>query len=264
MEVRANISIALSVLLTASGARAATEPDGPIANPTSGAAIEVSPPAQPSESSRPPATPAVPVRTAPAPAVPPDLRPRTAAESKPLGTSKQPVKATGSGIAPAQSSGWSDHWSVRTIVALGAVIALMFAFRWIGVKLGRSGAAGLAGQFGAGGRAPSGVLSVLGRYPISRGHTLVLLKLDRRVLLLGQSAAGFTALSEITDPEDVASILVKTRDDEGASAAAGFSKLLRGLENDPSIIEEHQAEPGVKSPRAALRLAATRQTESLA
>ncbi|MEM8835399.1 MAG: flagellar biosynthetic protein FliO [Planctomycetota bacterium] len=135
---------------------------------------------------------------------------------------------------------WLNGWLARTLVAMGGVIALIFVTRWVmQLATGRSGA--LANQLGAGGRAPSGVLSVLGRYPISRGQSLVLLKLDRRILLLSQTDAGFTTLSEVSEAEDVASILLKTSDETGEGIAERFDGLLREAERDPDTarFDEH-------------------------
>jgi hypothetical protein len=122
------------------------------------------------------------------------------------------------------------------------------------VRLSSTGG-GVSSQFGPGGRAPSGVLEILARYPVTRGHTLVLLKMDRRVLLLGHSSTGFSALAEINDPDEVAGLLVKTRDEEGDSMAARFNALLRGMERDPSLVaqETEVTRVGPLSPRAALR-----------
>jgi hypothetical protein len=102
---------------------------------------------------------------------------------------------------------------------------------------------GLAASLGATGRSPAGLLEILGRYPVGSGSTLVLLKLDRRVLLLSQQrsgrvglrsgAAGFTPLCEVTDPDEVASILAKARDAEGESISARFRTLLTSFEAAP-------------------------------
>jgi flagellar biogenesis protein FliO len=120
----------------------------------------------------------------------------------------------------------------RTIGALGVVAGLALA-AWFGVRTLARSQGGLGATLGAGGRAPSGVLEVLGRYPVGRGQTLVLLRVDRRVLLLSQTATGrlgtqsaFATLSEITDSEDVASILVKTRDRESEAVATRFRSLM--------------------------------------
>lgn len=156
-------------------------------------------------------------------------------ESKPLGTPKtRPAPWT---TAPANSPVAAQNPAslagmVRTVLSLAGVVAIIVGLAFAFKRLSR-GSGGLMNQLGAGGRAPSGVLSILGRYPVARGTTLVLLKVDRRVILLCQSAGkGLTAgctmqtLSEFTDPEDVASILLKTRDEEEASLAHRFEAML--------------------------------------
>ncbi|HBS29552.1 MAG TPA: hypothetical protein DEB06_08910, partial [Phycisphaerales bacterium] len=147
-------------------------------------------------------------------------------ESRPLGRGVPAEPGAVETPLPAET-GW-----LRVVVALGAVVTLILALRW-GVQRAARRTSGLAAQLGAGGRAPSGVLEVLGRFPVARGQTLVLLRMDRRVLLLAQTPAGMSTLAEVADPEDVASLITKTRDEEGASAAAAFNAILRGLERDP-------------------------------
>lgn len=155
-------------------------------------------------------------------------------ESRPLGAAPERASSEPGESASPFADTFAGNWVGRTILALALVIGLAILLR-TGVRRASLGVGGLAGQLGAGGKAPSGLLSVLGRFPVARGQTLVLLKVDRRVLLLSQTSAGFSTLSEITDPEDVASILVTARDEEGASAAARFSNVLQNLERDPRI-----------------------------
>ncbi len=149
-------------------------------------------------------------------------------ELLPLGSSPQ---SDAQGGAILGGAGW-----LRTVVALAGVIGLILGLRVLLVRVGKR--SGLMGQLGAGGRAPSGVLSVLGRYPVSKGHTLVLLQVDRKVLLLNQTSAGFQTLTEIAEADDVASILMKTRDEEGISEAARFNRMLREMESDPQTAAE--------------------------
>ncbi len=148
-------------------------------------------------------------------------------------------------------SGWFSGGTPRTVIALSAVIALAIILKF-GVKRLAGLSSGLSSQLGAAGRSPSGVLEVLGRYPISRGQTLVLLRLDRRIVLLSQTPAGFATLSEVSDPDEVASILMKARDDEGASLAARFNTLLREVEQDPATAAEPFEKAGTPTtPRIA-------------
>jgi len=160
--------------------------------------------------------------------------PAAATESLPLGVgSTGPAGEAAGSKADGPFEGGAG-WLVRTAGALGLVIALAVLLRTALVRASR-GVGGIGAQLGAGGRAPSGLLSVLGRYPVARGQTLVLLKVDTRVLLLCQSSEGFSTLSEISDPEEVASILLKARDEENESLGKRFGSMLRLFERDPTI-----------------------------
>jgi len=160
-------------------------------------------------------------------------------ELRPLGVPAGAKKDAASGDGVSTSS--SGMWWFQTLAALVFVVGLIFVVRAMVQKLaGRSGA--LAGALGAGGRAPSGVLEVLGRYPVARGQSFVLLRLDRKILLLAQTAAGYSTLTEVSDPDDVASLVIKTRDEEGATNAARFNDLLKRMERDPSIIAAERGE----------------------
>jgi hypothetical protein len=161
-------------------------------------------------------------------------------EAKPLG-----IPASRIGAA---SDGSKAGGGIPTAAALAGVVALaVVAGGVVRVVARRSG--GLMSAMGPGGRAPAGVMEILGRYPVGRGTSLVLLKIDRRILLLSQSATGrlgmgstFTTLSEITDAEEVGSILVKTRDAEGESLAERFRGILG------------KAEQGYAEPQAGRRV----------
>jgi hypothetical protein len=140
------------------------------------------------------------------------------------------------------------------LMTLGGVVAIAT----IAIMLFKSWArrrGGIASSLGAGGKAPSGVLEVLGRYPIGGGVSLVLLRLDRRLLLLSQtqrllgrgaSPGGFRTLCEITDPEEVASILVKTQDEAGESMTQRFNGLLQRFDK---TMDASEAEPARPVPR---------------
>lgn len=167
-------------------------------------------------------------------------------ENKRLGPVPRAERATEP--APGDTPLWSQ--SLRTGAALAAVLALV----WGGAKLARRlsvrGGGGLLAALGPGGRAPSGVLEVLGRFPVGRGTTLVLLKLDRRVLLLcqahGRGTAGMSTLCEVTDPDEVAGILLRTRDEAGETIATRFREHLEREGAEPA---DRVEEPG-RQPRA--------------
>lgn len=164
--------------------------------------------------------------------------PAPSRESLPLGPGKALLPSHG--VAKAEST-VSAGSMVQTVLTLGAVVAVIL-LAGAGVRRLARTKGGLLSELGAGGRAPAGVLEVLGRYPISRGSTLVLLKLDRRVLLTcqthGRKSGGpsMSTLCEINDPEEVASLLMKTREEEGDSLAKKFQSILTQEEAWPKPV----------------------------
>lgn len=169
---------------------------------------------------------------------------RSRADRLPLGLSERGSEAAADGEPArkdARAAGGKPRGGVAQIVgALGLVVALiLLVFK--GIRHGARAKGGLAGAVGAGGRSPAGVLFVLGRYPIARGQTLVLLKLDRRVLLVAQTAGGrgaakLNTLTEITDPDEVASLTTKCAD-RGVRPDP-FSAELERYEKDHEIDAE--------------------------
>lgn len=157
-------------------------------------------------------------------------------ESLPLARSSRTPNAAAPQDNAASPTSLTSSPLLRTLGSLVLVVALIFALRWIFTRSARF-TGGLRAQLGAGGRAPAGILQILARYPIARSQTLVLLKLDQRILLLNQTTTGFRTLSEIHDPDEVASILRACRDEEGASLSNRFNALLRSLEKDPATAD---------------------------
>lgn len=166
-----------------------------------------------------------------------EKRDTAAQERRPLG-----VRAAESMPLPSgrdeRSRGLASE--ARTLIVLGGIIVVIVGFA-AGVRLIARRHGGIAGACGPGGRAPAGVLSVLGRYPIARGQSLLLLQLDRRVVLVGQTVgrggARLATLAELSDPEDVASILVKTRDEAGESVARKFRDIIEKM-SEPAQASE--------------------------
>jgi flagellar biogenesis protein FliO len=155
-------------------------------------------------------------------------------EHLPLGKTAPAARSQSDGGSP-RNSGMLGI--ARTAGATALVIGLILLLRFAFVKV--SGATGgLRAQLGPSGKAPSGVLFVLGRYPVSRGMSLVLLQLDQRVLLLSQTGSGFHTLAELTDPEEVSMIIRKSRDENGDSLSAKFTGMLKKFESDPETIQD--------------------------
>lgn len=172
----------------------------------------------------------------------------------PQGVSVKPINH--GVIAPGKPTPESKGFFGSTALPLLAVLALVVgAGAGLRTLARRNG--GLRATLGAGGRSPAGILEILGRYPVGRGVTLILLKLDSRVLLLSQSAGGrfgaganFTTLAELKDPEEVAAILTKSRDAEGDSLAEKFKSMLSRFDRqmDPTLVKPTAVTQGSTSP----------------
>ncbi|MCP4378043.1 MAG: hypothetical protein GY794_17950 [bacterium] len=87
------------------------------------------------------------------------------------------------------------QWA-RTLGALALVVVLIFVAR---IMLKRFGPVS--------GPQRRQVLDVLARSPVSSRHQLLLVKVGKRVLLVGQGPASLTTLSEVSDPEEVDSLI---------------------------------------------------------
>ncbi|MFG0330945.1 MAG: FliO/MopB family protein [Phycisphaerales bacterium] len=121
---------------------------------------------------------------------------------------RQPLSASnGAGV------GWMRLGGGLCIV-IGAILLLKILVQRFGGPL-------------AGGRGPSGVVEVLGRFPFGQRQSLILLKVDRRVLLLCQTSAGATTLTEFNEAAEVASLLSRVQDDEKASFNHRLEEILR-------------------------------------
>lgn len=154
----------------------------------------------------------------------------TSRESLPLGASARSARSEGDPEKTAAVDSGGAY--LQTIIALAAVLALIGVVAMI-VKFAAKRSGGLMSVLAPTVKAPQGVLEVLARYPVATGTQLLVLKFDRRMLLVSQSSnkgwrsgATLQTLCELADPADVASILIKTRGDEQASLAAKFQKML--------------------------------------
>lgn len=152
-------------------------------------------------------------------------------KSRPLGvpTRSATQSAETRPDAPGATSG-----IVRSATSLTAVIGLILVVAWVVRSLARR-QGGLMAAVGPGGRAPSGVVEVLARYPMARNQTLILLKLPRRVIVLSQTravrgASSVSALSEIADAEEIAELVRRTRDADNQSLSSKFGAILNGEE----------------------------------
>lgn len=159
-------------------------------------------------------------------------------EALPLGAMTAEQKSPLRADQPRQPQGSSLGTVPALALVLGLALSCAGAYRWIASRSG-----GLAARAGMAG-APAGIVDLLGRYPMGRGQSLLLLRVDRRILLISQSAGArvgaapaLTTLCEITDPDEVASIAAKA-----ASTSAGFGSVIARFQR----ADDRPVAPGVE------------------
>lgn len=129
-------------------------------------------------------------------------------------------------------------WSVNDLWPLLSVMALVLVLAWI-VKKATAGRRGLAS---------SGVIEVLSRTSLSGKQSLILVRMGRRLLLLGVTGDEMHTLCAVEEPDQVAMLV-----GEAASAAPGsmtqafareFAEESRVYGPDVSDAEEETVDAG--------------------
>ncbi len=134
--------------------------------------------------------------------------------------------------------------------ALALVIALIFAFRWFGKKLFHQGGSSRSTR----------AIQVLARAPLGPRQHVLLVRVGRRVIVVGDSGAQMNPLTEITDADEIAALLGQLQDEKSALPTKAFSALfhrakseMSGGEDEPAIAEESRVtESATAQPESAV------------
>lgn len=116
---------------------------------------------------------------------------RASAEGRPLVPA---ATATEAGDA-ARPRSMGDE-AVRTAVALGAVLSVVLVVRHL-----------VRRRAGAGSTVATGLVETLGRTPIGRGRSVLLLRVGPRILCVHEGPQELRTLCEFTDPREVEPLL---------------------------------------------------------
>jgi flagellar biogenesis protein FliO len=128
------------------------------------------------------------------------------------------TQATLAGASPASSG---DVFDVKRLVfALAVVLGAMYVTHQVWKRLGMPGSANRA----------AGALQVLSRLNLSPRQQLVLVRVGRRVVLVGNSGTQMNALCEIGDPDEAAGLLGLAATERDESVSATFNSVLGGEE----------------------------------
>lgn len=172
---------------------------------------------------------------------PDDLRPIPApAAARPARGGQKPAAGARSEKKPA-----GGMWT--TLAALTAVLALVY----LTAKVLRKNMPAAQRPL------PAEVMQVLGRKPLDYKHTIHLVRCGSRLLVLGSSQAGLTALSEISDPVEVDYLAGLCKPGEAGSVADSFQQLFRRFQGSPR--DDDDADDSLDADPAVLRLQARLQ-----
>jgi flagellar biogenesis protein FliO len=117
----------------------------------------------------------------------------------------------------------SSHWLLQTFLALGIVIGLIFALRYLVQRLG--GAATSAAHV-----AP--LVEVLARTNIAPKTQMMFLKINQRLIVVAQSPAGLQPITTFDDPEDIAWALTQIESAKPLSITQGFRQIMHRFDGD--------------------------------
>ncbi len=139
-------------------------------------------------------------------------------------TPPRPIARRGSAptvTAPAGTTSPAGSGWVRTTASLAAVVALILLLAW-----GYRRTIGpLAGVSLARGR-NLGLVEVISRATLGPRHTLHLVRVGARLVLVGTSQDGVRTLDVITDPNQVSALLGQAAQQHAESATRSFAGLL--------------------------------------
>ncbi len=111
------------------------------------------------------------------------------------------------------TGGW-----LRTLGALAVVAGLILAVRWF---LRRWGASGPAGQ--------AGPMEVLARASVAPRQQLLLVRLGKRLVLIGASGGAMTTLAEVSDQAEVDELMRSVKAAHGAGLAGLLMRQKKGF-----------------------------------
>jgi len=120
-------------------------------------------------------------------------------------------------------SGW-----LRTLLALAAVVAVIFVLRYL---LRRMGASGLPQRH-------RDVMRVLARSHLTARQQLFLVELGRRLVLVGCGPTGLRTLAEVKDPDEIAEVLAAAESGRTGLGGSFMSILKRRIRGGPAASDD--------------------------
>jgi flagellar biogenesis protein FliO len=125
----------------------------------------------------------------------------------------------------------------RVGFALAIVIALILGLRWGGKKLFGSAVVGHSTR----------AVQVLARSPISARQSILLVRVGRRVIVVGDNGAQMNPLSEITDPDEIASLVGQLHVERPGYSAGAFGRIFNRATDEMDAVAGEASETNDES-----------------
>ncbi len=110
----------------------------------------------------------------------------------------------------------SDGW-LRTLGALAVVAALIFAARWFLRRWGAAGTTSLTGP-----------MEVIAKASVAPHQQLLLVRLGKRLVLIGTGSGAMSTLAEVTDPAEVNELMQAVKSAKDGTFAGLLKRYAKG------------------------------------
>ena len=167
----------------------------------------------------------------------------------PVSTSRtpRPLARRHAPAVPASAEQSSDsvtttHTWVRTTASLAGVIALILLLAWGYRRVAGAGTLGLAVR-----NRGANLMHVIGRIALSPRHSLCLVRIGPRLVLLGCTPTAVQPVDVITDADLTARLLGEAARGRADSSSAEFARCLE-RESKPYRDDEHGESPETATP----------------
>jgi flagellar biogenesis protein FliO len=108
----------------------------------------------------------------------------------------------------------------RLLLALGVVLGAIFLLRWIGQRL----------VLKNGGLRGNKAIAVVSRSMLSHKQQVIMLRVGKRLIVVGDSGGQMNALCEISDPDEVAGIIGESGKESEGKSRKSFGTIFRRAE----------------------------------
>ncbi len=134
------------------------------------------------------------------------------------------TRPAGSTLAPVSSGDLS-----RMVVALAAVVGIIFLLRWVARRMAL-----------VPGATRSGAVKIISRSTVSPRQQVLVLQVGKRLVVVGDSGGAMHPLCEITDPDEIAAVVGGSRQENAEANPKSFTSLFRRASEpfDPGQAEQ--------------------------